>query len=355
MQAVSPSPAQSKKPDKPPTPLDPCPPPPPAAQAPATLSPPLSPLPTSRSFSPPPRARVSAGVPLPPPSTSISRPAPSVASPSSSAASQAPPKPDLAAEDAADDLPDCYLLTSAAAISRSCAVGDGHPQVRPPSAASPCHPGLPVPPSTAGAVTGPTPTGSGTGMPPRAPSGSAPPSSSGAATVADTEATPAGSGAEAAPRVPSTPSPPQTELASPPPPDVALGAHVDAHGTRGLALRPKPSQPPTPAPATMATAASSSSTVAPELAAAADLHVDLMPSCSAPPLGGLGVVGSSFTLSPEDGELVLIEDVLDDEDASAPSSPRQTTSVSGLDTFHVHPSAPSPSSSLSPLASPFHT
>ena len=52
--------------------------------------------------------------------------------------------------------------------------------------------------------------------------------------------------------------------------------------------------------------------------------------------------------------MVLVEDVSDDEDASAPSSSQQPDSASGLDIFLVHPSAPSPSSSLSPLASPFH-
>ena len=50
----------------------------------------------------------------------------------------------------------------------------------------------------------------------------------------------------------------------------------------------------------------------------------------------------------EDESLVLVED------ASAPSSPQRHDPASGLDIFHLHPSAPSPSSSLSPLASPFH-
>jgi hypothetical protein len=82
--------------------------------------------------------------------------------------------------------------------------------------------------------------------------------------------------------------------------------------------------------------------------------LDLTPGCSSPPPGGLDGIGSSVTLSPEDRELVLIEEVLDDEDASAPSSPQRTTPASGVDTFLVHSSAPSPSSSLSPLTSPFH-
>ena len=56
----------------------------------------------------------------------------------------------------------------------------------------------------------------------------------------------------------------------------------------------------------------------------------------------------------EDESLVLVEDVSDDEDASAPSSQQRPHPASGLDIFLVHPSAPSPSSSLSPLASPFH-
>jgi hypothetical protein len=46
----------------------------------------------------------------------------------------------------------------------------------------------------------------------------------------------------------------------------------------------------------------------------------------------------------EDESLVLIEDILDDE---APLA-------SGLDIFLVHPTTPSQSSSLSPLASPFY-
>jgi hypothetical protein len=56
----------------------------------------------------------------------------------------------------------------------------------------------------------------------------------------------------------------------------------------------------------------------------------------------------------QDRSLVLIEDILDDDDASVPSSPRRPTSASGLDIFLVHPSAPSASSSLSPFFSPFH-
>jgi hypothetical protein len=54
--------------------------------------------------------------------------------------------------------------------------------------------------------------------------------------------------------------------------------------------------------------------------------------------------GSSESQLVEDESLVLVEDVLDDE---APLA-------SGLDIFLVHPSAPSMSSSLSPLTSPFY-
>jgi hypothetical protein len=68
--------------------------------------------------------------------------------------------------------------------------------------------------------------------------------------------------------------------------------------------------------------------------------LDLTPGCSSPPPGGLDGIRSSVTLSPEDRELVLIEDVLDDEDASAPSSPQRTTPASGVDTFLVTPPRP---------------
>ncbi|XP_066374092.1 uncharacterized protein [Miscanthus floridulus] len=130
-------------------------------------------------------------------------------------------------------------------------------------------------------------------MPPRAPSWAAPPPTSGAAAAAATEASPAGSGVEAAPRAPSTPSPRPTEAASPPPPDAALGTHadVDAHGARGPAVQPLPSESP-PLPLASPAAASA-------LAATADPHADLMASCSYPPLGGLDGAGSSFTLSPD--------------------------------------------------------
>jgi hypothetical protein len=55
----------------------------------------------------------------------------------------------------------------------------------------------------------------------------------------------------------------------------------------------------------------------------------------------------------EDGSLALVEDVLDDDDASVPSSPQRPTLASGLNIFLVHPFAPNSSSSLSPLASSF--
>jgi hypothetical protein len=54
----------------------------------------------------------------------------------------------------------------------------------------------------------------------------------------------------------------------------------------------------------------------------------------------------------QDGSLVLIEDVLDDDDASTPSSPQRPALASGLDSFLVCPSAHNLSSSLSPSPPP---
>jgi hypothetical protein len=55
----------------------------------------------------------------------------------------------------------------------------------------------------------------------------------------------------------------------------------------------------------------------------------------------------------QDGLVILIEGVMEDDDASAPSSPLRPATASGVDIFLVHPSAPSLSPSLSPFA-PFH-
>jgi hypothetical protein len=52
----------------------------------------------------------------------------------------------------------------------------------------------------------------------------------------------------------------------------------------------------------------------------------------------------------QDGLVILIEDVMEDDDASAPSSPLRPATASGVDIFLVHPSAPSLSPSLSPFA-----
>ena len=65
------------------------------------------------------------------------------------------------------------------------------------------------------------------------------------------------------------------------------------------------------------------------------------------PYGG-AVSGAALTTAQpeswlvEDESLVLVEDVSDDEDASAPSSSQWTDPASGLDIFLVHPSAPQP-------------
>jgi hypothetical protein len=53
-------------------------------------------------------------------------------------------------------------------------------------------------------------------------------------------------------------------------------------------------------------------------------------------------------------DVVLVEDVSDDEDALAFGSLRRPHLVAGPNIYPVRPSVPSPSSSLSPHASPFY-